>query len=417
MRHPLGLLLCLACPWLVAQDCSIPFTEPLFDVQSEADIWYGNAPRFDGGTDSLRLNLYKPLGDGQTERPLLILIHGGGFIGGHRNDLNAVCSSIASMGWATATVSYRLGIYGTGILDPPFAYDPYEATRAAYRAMQDVKGAIRFLKERHLQDSTSTANVLLMGFSAGAITALHAAYLDQPAEKPAVCNAIGDVQHFFNFYPRPDLGPVDGTLNQNGMDASVLGLANMFGALIDTNYIESNADPALYSYHQDQDPVVGCYHQQIYWGLPLGVSATYPWWYGSCVIDQRMQHLGFTSDRYLYHPYSGNAHELHDPVGITTESLQWMRELFCSANTGIATNQVSSTPLTFPNPTIGTLTLNAPAPAKSRVQLIDSRGRILMDLALRIDQRVIDLGTPKSGLYFLRLITPEGSMVERVVLE
>jgi alpha/beta superfamily hydrolase len=273
-----------------AQDCSIPFTEPLFEVQERSDIWYGNAPRFNGGSDSLRLNLFTPIGDGQTERPLVIAIHGGGLIEGHRNELNDYCRIMASMGWAAATVTYRLGYYGTGILDPPYAYDPNEMRRAIFRAMQDAKGAIRFLKGRHEEDSTSTNNVLLAGFSAGSITAMHAAYLDQPEEKPAAAFAIGDVQHFFDFYPRPDLGSIDGDLNQNGSNASILGVSNFFGALLDTTFIGSATDPALYSYHQTMDPVVACGLNRPYWGIGLGIPDNLPYLFGSCMLDLRVQH-------------------------------------------------------------------------------------------------------------------------------
>src|SRR5688572_19051177 len=74
--------------WLRAQDCSIPFTQPLFQVQQEADLVYGSAPLYNGGSTELALNLFKPVGDGQTARPLVIVIHGGGLFAGHRNEMN-----------------------------------------------------------------------------------------------------------------------------------------------------------------------------------------------------------------------------------------------------------------------------------------------------------------------------------------
>lgn len=312
------------------QDCSIPFTVPMFEVRAEMDILYGTATRYNGAAQELRLNLYKPVGDGQTERPLLILIHGGGFFDGDRNDLNAICQDLASKGWAAATISYRLDFYGTWLLGSPWAYDPAEVVRAAYRAQQDARGAIRFLKGRSAQDSTSTTNVMLMGWSAGAITALHAAYVDDPSEKPASCYAIGNVVHFFTQYARPDLGPIEGYLNQNGMTYDVLGVVSHYGGLLDTNLVSSPLDPALYLYHQSGDPVVGCNHQQGLWGMPLGVGDNYPYLYGSCVTDLRIQHLEPAPGRYFYHPYTGNEHAVHDPAAIMLESTLFLRDLFCS---------------------------------------------------------------------------------------
>ncbi len=373
VRLLLPFALCLATlPPALAQDCSIPFTTPLFAVRAEMDIAYGTALRFNGAQQVLRLNLFKPIGDGQTERPLIILIHGGGFFDGDRNDLNAQCMELASMGWAAATISYRLDFYGTWLLSSPFAYDPAEVIRAAYRAQQDARGALRFLKARHIADSTSTTNVMYLGYSAGAITALHAAYVDEPSEKPAACNAIGNVQHFLSSYPRPDLGPINGTLNVNGYNDDVLGVASLYGGLLDTNFVSGPLDPALYTYHQTGDPVVGCGYQKGLWGMPLGVSDNYPYLFGSCVIDTRVQNLDPDEGRYLYHPYNGSAHEVHDPGTILPEAYTFLRDLFCppgvsvaarvfldgpyDANTGLmrdALRTLGDFPLLDPYPTLG----------------------------------------------------------------
>ncbi len=251
-------LFLLAAPLcLAAQNCSLPFTLPLFGVHVDSAVVYGSATRYDGGTSELRMNIFKPVGDGQTERPLLVVIHGGGLFAGDMNEMNDLCHGFASSGWAAATISYRLGFYGNGLFDPPYSYDPAEVQRALYRAMQDAKGAVRFLKGRHALDSTSTTNVFMVGFSAGALTALQAAYLTDAPQKPAACGAIGDVQHFLNFYPRPDLGDVDGALNQNGQTAEVAGVVSIFGAIADTSWITVDG-PALYTYHQTGDPIVGC---------------------------------------------------------------------------------------------------------------------------------------------------------------
>ncbi|MEZ4739109.1 MAG: carboxylesterase family protein [Flavobacteriales bacterium] len=323
------LLLSATRAW--AQDCSIPFTTPLFDVREELNIYYGTATRYNGVVEDLRLNLFKPIGDGQPERPLIILIHGGGFTGGHRNDLNQTCRDLAAMGWVTATISYRLDFYGTWLLGSPFSYDPAEVIRAAYRAQQDTRGALRFLKARSATDSTSLDNIVLMGYSAGAIAALHAALVDEPSEKPAACGAIGNVNHLLSSYARPDLGPFQGTLNINGQNDDVLAVASNYGGLLDTNLISGPLDPALYLYHQTGDPVVGCGYRKGLWGMPLGVGDNYPYLYGSCVTDDHItQNIQPDPSRYMYHEHVGNAHEVHAPAAIMQETLLFLRELFCS---------------------------------------------------------------------------------------
>lgn len=402
--RPLFLPVLLAAAVAVrGQDCSIPFTDPLFAVQVESGVWYGNATRFDGGTDSLRLNLYKPVGDGQTQRPLVVLIHGGGFFEGSRDEFNPWAEELASKGWAAATISYRLGFYGSWLFGPPYANDPHELRRAIYRAMQDAKGAVRFLKGRHEQDSTSTTAMFLLGGSAGAITALHAAYLDNPSEKPADCGAIGDVQHFLSFYPRPDLGSMDGDLNLNGQDASVMGVVNIYGALMDTAYIGSAEDAALFSYHQSGDPVVGCGLQQPYWGIGLGIPDNNPWLFGSCLIEARTQHLGYGADRYRFILHPGNEHAIHDLEGVTAELVQWMRDVMCGIPTAVPQVEPGTLARLAPNPAAATTTLSLPSPAPASYTITDLQGRPLRQGTVAGGHAVLDLLGLPPGWYLVRI--------------
>ena len=407
MRRTTSVLFLLALR-TQAQDCSIPFTEPLFDVRHDSDLWYGNATRFDGGTDSLRLDLYKPVGDGQTERPLVVAIHGGGFYEGNRSELGSYCSSLASMGWACATISYRLGFYGTGLFQPPWAYDPFEVQRAIYRAAQDAKGAVRFLKGRHAQDSTSTTNVLLLGFSAGAITALHAAYMDLPAEKPVGAGALADVQHLFTFYPRPDLGAVEGELHTGSYDASVLGVVSMYGALLDTAFIGGALDPALYTYHQTGDPIVACGFNRPYWGIGFGIPDNDPYLFGSCAIAPRMQHLGFAPDRYHATVYNGNEHAVHDPTAIFNESTQWMRDLFCLSTAIPVAATTAQGLLAYPSPSSGLITLESTDGAPGLLRVQDITGRLLHEDRCTEWPCTIDLSAAPRGTHLITLIGEDG---------
>ena len=329
MRPTTTLVLLATASLLQAQDCSIDFLTPQFGVQQEMDLAYGTQERFNGQQEVLRLNLFKPVGDGQTERPLIVLVHGGGFFDGHRDDLNALCTDLAAQGWVAATVGYRLDFYGTWLLGSPWAYDPAEVIRAAYRAQQDVRGAVRYLKGRAAQDSSSTTNVYLLGFSAGAISALHAAFVDDPAEKPAACGAIGPVTHLFTNYPRPDLGPIEGTSSLNGQTEEVRGVVSFYGGLLDTNMVGPTLDKRLYLYHQTGDPIVGCYYQQGLHGMPLGVGDNFPYLYGSCVMNDRIQNLQPDPGTYFYHQYTGNAHEVHDMNTVWPEAIAFMRDDFC----------------------------------------------------------------------------------------
>jgi hypothetical protein len=189
------------------------------------------------------------------------MVHGGGFIAGTKNDVDVVqiCQEMAARGYVTASVHYRLGVHPLdyyvpyafcndainplGINKCIYATDDLEIKRALYRATQDVKGAIRFLKDRHELDSTDVHNAFVGGSSAGAITALNVVLMDLPSEKPAHAEAQADAPvpdtDLASCVPapgnlaRPDLGSVDGDQNLNGNDASVVGVAEFMGGTFD----------------------------------------------------------------------------------------------------------------------------------------------------------------------------------------
>lgn len=379
---------------LSAQDCtSINYVTPQFDVRVEPGVVYGTAARYDGGTDTLRLNVYKPVGDGSVERPLLVAIHGGAFLGGHRDDMNELCQWYAARGYVAATVSYRLGFCPPAPLPVPFAYDAEEVVRAAYRAMQDVKGAIRFLRAQHAMDSTSTENVFVYGVSAGGITGLQVAYATDEAEKPASCGAIGPVDLLGQQIQRPDLGPIGGDLNL-GESASVKACVSHFGGVLDTSMIGSNTDPALFMYHQTGDPVVGCNYQQGLWGMPLGMGGNYPWLYGSCAIDPRMQHLGFTADRYEFYQYDGNEHDIHDIPLVDGMAAVFLARQFCGVFMGVDAVDAAATVEVFPVPASDRIHVRHPGTGEPQLTLLALDGRTVRSMRGRsMDVQGIPAGT------------------------
>lgn len=391
------------------QNCPYDYVTRQFDVSVESGVLYGTAPRFDGGTDSLRMNIYKPVGDGVAQRPLFVAVHGGAFLGGHRNDMNELCQWYAERGYVAATISYRLGFYSPALLPNPYAYDQAEVVRAAYRAQQDVKGAIRFLRARQAQDSTHAENVFVCGVSAGGITAMHVAYATANEERPAACAAIGTVDLIGQQIQRPDLGPIDGELNL-GESAGVKACVSYFGGLLDTTMIDANTDPALFMYHQTGDPVVGCGYQQGLWGMPLGVGGNYPWLYGSCAIDPHVQQLGFTSERYEFHPYTGNQHDIHDIPVVDGWSAIFLARQFCS--TGTFTEEVGTQRQVHVYPNPATDVVRTTRNGNVRLRLLDLDGRLVRS-ATGTEMSVLDLA---AGTYVLEVEGDGGRSIHRIAV-
>lgn len=311
---------------LNAQDCD--FYTPRFEVVEEDSIYFGSALSFDGSMDSLFLTIHKPKGNQEMDRPVIVWCFGGGFFAGERSSFNELSMEMASRGFVSATIDYRLGYVKAPFLGYPFAYDSNEIVRAGYRAMQDAKGAIRFLKNRASQDSSDIDRFFIAGGSAGAIASLAAAFIDQEGEVDT--SVVGDLGLAMSTPPmeRPALGSYEGDLNLGAYDASVIGVVNIFGAVFNTALLDGQSDMILYSYHQDKDPIVPCGRNKAYWGLPW-IPENMPYGYGSCAIDDHLQANGHDLDKIKTTIHPGDAHAVHDIALIYDEMQAFLHYQLC----------------------------------------------------------------------------------------
>ena len=137
-----------------------------YQYDSVLNVPYGASVNFNGTMDSLHMDIYTPkcLGINQVSSwPLMVIIHGGAFIEGSKNDASVqdYCKDFARRGYVTASISYRLGFISDDNLwtcNYPnysciFAGDSAEWVRANYRGIQDAKGAIRDRKSTRLNSS------------------------------------------------------------------------------------------------------------------------------------------------------------------------------------------------------------------------------------------------------------------------
>lgn len=140
---------------------------------------------FTGAVQQLNLDVWAPSADADalTERPLVILIHGGSFLAGNRSEMNAYCEGFARRGYVAATLTYRLGwdcdpnagAFICGICGP----QQNKLRTAVYNAVQDAHAAARFLYAEAETYGVDRDSFFIGGVSAGSITALGAAFLSQ----------------------------------------------------------------------------------------------------------------------------------------------------------------------------------------------------------------------------------------------
>ncbi len=276
------------------------WVDTVYSATKIANIHYGTATGFDGQPRQLYLDLFLPVCDSNLQvlpRPLALFIHGGAFLAGDKNDasIQSYCQNFAKRGYVTASVGYRLGFVSDDTAhycnypnySCVFATDPLEWERAYFRGVQDVKGALRYLINHHAQYRIDTANVFLVGESAGAFLALGAALLDTLPEKPAgayaqpaapppaAVSVVNSCAHNQGVslsapFPRPDLGSIDGNIEPSNIRYIIRGVGSIYGGMLGNLLALHRAGahkPGIFQFHQPCDIIVPIDSGAILWGL------------------------------------------------------------------------------------------------------------------------------------------------------
>lgn len=286
----LFLLLLILIPYLVnSQYCDTNrYKKAIFsDVQVHKDVKYGEAQvwNFPFNNTDLFMDIYEPIGDTLSKRPLMIWVHPGGFLLGSKEveDMVALCDSFARRGYVTASISYRLGFNPTSSAS---------GERAVYRGVQDTRAAIRFLKEYHQTYGIDTNYTFLGGSSAGAFATLHTAYLEQHEAPSSYEGGIAS----------PNLGCLDCSGNNYQHDMDLSGIVNLWGALGDSNWVSLHETVPSLHIHGTADNVV-----PFGVGHPFGVFTT-PLVHGSRTVVNQLNHLAIPNESYFV---LGEGHEFH----------------------------------------------------------------------------------------------------------
>ena len=114
------------------------YVDDLFnEVEVFFDIKYGENAGLVGSSKTLYLDVYEPSDDNQTNRPLIILAHGGAFVSGTKNQIKDLCISYAKKGYVVASMSSRL-------INDPSISDSIAYSEGVVFTLSDMKAAIRF---------------------------------------------------------------------------------------------------------------------------------------------------------------------------------------------------------------------------------------------------------------------------------
>lgn len=246
------------------------------DIAFDSAVVYGKALNVKGDSQTLILNIFYPkfIVDTFEKRPLIVLVHGGGFTGGSLKGLNTDCIEFAKRGFVAATLEYRLGWdRGTSACNG----DPVSQRQALYRSLQDEHAALRFLAANASTYKIDTAWIFAGGTSAGTFATVNMAYLKQ--------------QSVDSLYP--DLAQTLGNINASGNKLTNIftlkGIFHNWGSILNVDIITANNAIPMIGFAGDLDNIspidsgywAGCTNFTKMWGtraiynklISLGVCA------------------------------------------------------------------------------------------------------------------------------------------------
>ena len=365
-----------------------------------SDVTFGSAPNWDGSTQSLAMDIYEPANDTLNLRPFILILHGGSFIGGQRNDAPSVtlCETFAERGYVAATASYRIGVNFNNL-----ANIQEEFVRAALRATHDAKAAVRFIRRSVAEQGNpygiDTNRIYVGGYSAGAIAAIHLAYFEDTTVASPLIRAQLAV-----------LGVgLEGNSGNAGYSSRADAVLNLAGAVLDTSIVPTNPVTAIH-FHGTADNVVP-------YGRDFVRASGFPvvQMDGSSLLHTRLENLGTYSEMISF---TDGGHDLFTPAGqsnsIISNSVRFFYNL---QNNSVSVPETQQAGIrSYPNPTAGTLYFQDLPAQGAQMQLRDMQGRLVKQVQL-FPGDLLQLHGYAPGMYWLSWTENSKQIHQKIILQ
>lgn len=251
----------------------VRYVDPMFDVDVQSNIVYGNnfsVLQLPPVPIDLLMDVYTPVGDTETERPIVLVAHTGSFLPkfingqttGSTTDSTVVftCTELARRGYVAVAYTHRLGWLPTS---PDENVRRGTLLQAAYRGIQDTRTCVRFFRrdaaENGNQFSVDPERIGIFGIGTGGYLALGAGslydfedvlldkFIDTNTALPYINQAIdGDI-----------FGTTDAAIsnaNHVGFSSDIALAFNVGGALGDESWIKgTDSESAFAGVHATGD--------------------------------------------------------------------------------------------------------------------------------------------------------------------
>ena len=224
--------------------CSALSFEPAVQVHREIAFLPDNRPE--------KADLYLPaLDSGSSPTPVLLIIHGGGWVAGRKDSPRevALATTLAERGFAAMSVNYKLGA-------------PDGSVRCWPQNLHDCKTAVRWLRAHCKRLNVDPDNIGVIGLSSGGHLACLTGFT-QPQDglepQGPYEDEFSDVKCVVNFY-----GPIDTSKHE---DIGILGKTRqeapwMYRQFSPLSHLDKS-DPPVLIIHGEEDKVVEVQHAKI----------------------------------------------------------------------------------------------------------------------------------------------------------
>lgn len=369
------------------------------------NIKYGFNRDYRGDSVELYMDIYLPHNDTVSNRPLLVLAHGGSFLQGNKSssDMQTICTRLAKKGYVVASIQYRLGV---DILSGKSL--EIEFQQAVWRGAQDGRAAIRFLNKTAANGNEFKFNpeqIYTGGVSAGGVIGLQLAFLDKATELSTV-NIDTSV-----------LGGVEGNSGNPGYSWKVKGVINLCGAMGNVSWMSDNKDISICNMHGTADATVPYKTDYFkFFGTNVALLS------GGFSVDSTARIYGLNSRLYTFDgaphvPFVGvsGANKLYMDTTIEYVSRYLYKSVTGNTPSALAEpkNRDNSL-LIFPNPATNWIQLSHESENLNKVEIYSMNGQLLQQWFGSDKQAYIQLNQSNAGLYLLKIETNQQTFIKKL---
>lgn len=225
----LSLLIIVSAP--LFSQCNGRYETEIFTSVSKTTVNYSDVY----SDTEHEMDIYTPGGDIETNRPVIIYMHGGSFYLGDKSMTDCVdfCESFAKRGYVCVSINYRLSDMWSFLLNQEVQY------QTVLKAVADAKASVRFFRKDFAENGNTygidPTTIFVGGYSAGGVIAVHQGYIDNLAELPTNIQNLASVIG----------GTIEGDAGNDGYSSDVQGVISLAGGINDVNWIDADDTPIV----------------------------------------------------------------------------------------------------------------------------------------------------------------------------